>query len=391
MMIFRKNRIPLFLLCAILALNPFLPLTAYAQEPEQKVVRVGWYESPFNYTDQNGRRSGYAYEYQQRIAAYTGWEYEYVDANWPELLEMVKTGEIDLMSDVSYTEERAAEMLFSSYPMGAEQYYVFIAVNNSEIKPGDFSSLNGKKVGINKGSFQEKLFLDWAEKNGVDTEIVELTVSDSEAVQMLAQGEIDALVTIDAYGDTSVCVPIIKVGESEFFFTITKNRPELLEELNYALSKIQDENKQYNLQIYDKYVRPIGTNAFLAADEIEWLSQHGAIRIGYLDGDLPFCDTEKGTGAFVGALSDYLEIASHTFQIAGIEYTATGYPSVGAALDALKAGEIDCVFPVSLSAFDGETLGVSATSILIKTADVPVTHTSIRRKSPRTQAGSMTM
>lgn len=221
MMIFRKNRIPLFLLCAILALNPFLPLTAYAQEPEQKVVRVGWYESPFNYTDQNGRRSGYAYEYQQRIAAYTGWEYEYVDANWPELLEMVKTGEIDLMSDVSYTEERAAEMLFSSYPMGAEQYYVFIAVNNSEIKPGDFSSLNGKKVGINKGSFQEKLFLDWAEKNGVDTEIVELTVSDSEAVQMLAQGEIDALVTIDAYGDTSVCVPIIKVGESEFFFTIT--------------------------------------------------------------------------------------------------------------------------------------------------------------------------
>lgn len=120
----KNTRIPAFLLCILMALSLIMPLTAYAQESEQKVVRVGWYESPFNYTDQNGRRSGYAYEYQQRIAAYTGWEYEYVDASWPELLEMVKTGEIDLMSDVSYTEERAEEMLFSSFPMGAEQYYV---------------------------------------------------------------------------------------------------------------------------------------------------------------------------------------------------------------------------------------------------------------------------
>ena len=81
-----------------------LPLAAYAREPEQKVVRVGWYESPFNYSDQNGRRSGYAYEYQKKIAAYTGWKYEYVEGSWPELLQMLIDGEIDLMSDVSYTE-----------------------------------------------------------------------------------------------------------------------------------------------------------------------------------------------------------------------------------------------------------------------------------------------
>ncbi len=46
----------------------------------KKVVRVGWYESPFNYTDSFGRRAGYAYEYQQKVAAYTGWTYEYVNA-----------------------------------------------------------------------------------------------------------------------------------------------------------------------------------------------------------------------------------------------------------------------------------------------------------------------
>ena len=41
-----------------------------------------------------------------KIAAYTGWNYEYVRGSWPDLLRMLEAGEIDLMSDVSYTPER---------------------------------------------------------------------------------------------------------------------------------------------------------------------------------------------------------------------------------------------------------------------------------------------
>ena len=66
---------------------------AHAQETG-KTVRVGWYESPFNTADQFGRRSGYAYDYQQKIAAYTGWEYDYVEGSWAELTQKLKTGEI---------------------------------------------------------------------------------------------------------------------------------------------------------------------------------------------------------------------------------------------------------------------------------------------------------
>ena len=69
------------LLCALLAAALWLPVTAWA-EGGNKVVRVGWYESPFNTTEKSGRRSGYAYEYQMKIASYTGWDYEYVTAGW---------------------------------------------------------------------------------------------------------------------------------------------------------------------------------------------------------------------------------------------------------------------------------------------------------------------
>ena len=81
-----------------------------------------------------------------KIAAHTGWRYEYVEASWPELLQMLIRGEIDLMSDVSYTEERSEQMLFASLPMGAEDYYLFTGPENTEISASDYSTLNGKNL-----------------------------------------------------------------------------------------------------------------------------------------------------------------------------------------------------------------------------------------------------
>ena len=67
--IMRARRLAAVLLCLILVLAG-LPAGA---DNEGKVIRVGWYESAFNRTDSFGRRSGYAYEYQMKLAAYTGW------------------------------------------------------------------------------------------------------------------------------------------------------------------------------------------------------------------------------------------------------------------------------------------------------------------------------
>ena len=60
----------MFALCMAIASLILLSPDARAQEAE-KIVRVGWFESSFNHTDQYGRRSGYAYEYKQKVAAYS--------------------------------------------------------------------------------------------------------------------------------------------------------------------------------------------------------------------------------------------------------------------------------------------------------------------------------
>ena len=353
------------LLCLVMAVVFLSPITAYAREPE-KTVRVGWYDSSYNTIDQNGRRTGYAYEYQQKIASYAGWKYDYVSGSWSVLLKMLENGEIDLMSDVSYTPEREEFMLYPALPMGSEEYYVFTAPGNQEISSSDYGSLNGKRIGSNKDSVQTLFFLDWAEKNNVECELIEVTCTENESLRMLQTGELDGYVTVDSFVDPDAAVPVCKVGSSDFYFAVSKSRPDLLADLNGALNRIQDENRFYNQQLFEKYIRRAGANAFLTAEETDWLSEHGTIRVGYQDNYLAFCASDENTGELTGALKDYLDYSSDCFANASLRFEATAYPTAAQALDALKRGEVDCVFPANLGSYEGETLGVDMTPSLIE-------------------------
>ena len=354
-------------LCIALVLFFVMPLSASAQRPEQKLVRVGWYDSSYNTMDESGRRSGYAYEYQLKISAYTGWTYEYVTGSWSDLLGMLVSGEIDLMSDVSFTPERDRLMLFSTLPMGTEEYFIFTSRGNTDISSADYSTLNGKRVGVNKDSIQTEFYAEWAQRNGVNAEVIEVTCSEAESLNMLDTGELDAYVTVDSFIDPECAVPVSKVGSSDFYFAVSRARPDLLEELNNALSRIQDENRFYNQQMFEKYIKRVGANAFITTQEAEWLSEHGTIRVGYQDNYLAFCASDKATGELTGVLKDYLAIASERLANARIDFEATSYPTAASAMDALKRGEVDCVFPANLGGYDAEAMGLIMSPALMST------------------------
>ena len=349
----------------------FLPFSAPA-ESDGKVVRVGWYESSFNRLDDEGRRSGYAYEYQMKIAAYTGWRFEYVEGSWPELLQMLIRGDIDLMSDVSWTAERAENLLYPVLPMGAEDYYLFISRNNQDISAADYSTLSGKRIGVNKSSIQEQLYREWAELHGVESEIIEVSTSEEDSLRMLSRGEIDAYVTVDSFVEDASSeagrpVPVCKIGSSDFFFAVSKARPDLLSELDSAMDRIQEENRYFSQQLYEKHFVTAGANAFLTPEEKSWLDSHGAIRVGYQDQYLAFCAADPGTGELIGALRDYLDEASGCVLNAHIDFEPVAFPTAADAFDALQTGKVDCVFPANLSTGDGEALGLYMTPPLMQT------------------------
>ena len=362
-------------LCLIMLAALMAPLAALAQDAA-KTVRVGWYESSFNHMDQYGRRSGYAYEYQMKLSVYTGWSFEYVTGSWSELMEKLEKGEIDLMSDVSYTPEREARMRFSALPMGAEEYYLFVAPDNREISQTDFTTLTGKRVGVNKGSIQTDFYIDWARENRIEAELVEVTGTEEESLQMLVDGELDAYVTVDSFVGSETAVPICKIGSSDFYFAVARNRPDLLVELNRAMNRIQDENRFYNQRMFEKYIKRVGANAFLTTEEMDWLAAHGPIRVGYQDNYMAFCAADGQTGELTGILKDYLNYASGCIANARLDFVPTAYPTAAAALKALEEGAVDCVFPANLTAYDGEIMNLVMTPPLVSTDIYAVVHMS---------------
>ncbi|MBQ9517712.1 MAG: EAL domain-containing protein [Eubacterium sp.] len=353
--------------CLLSLIIPLVSLSSAAAVTQGvgKIVRIGWYDSPFNMMDDLGRRSGYAYEYAQKIAVYSNWRYEYVEGSWPELMQMLEDGKIDLMSDVSYTKERNDKMLFSELPMGTEDYYLFTTPDNSDISTSDYSTFNGKKVGVNKGSVQIKFFKEWEKTNNVNAEIVELTGEENQNMAKLIRGDIDMYLTLDAIYDPQSTVPVCKIDSSDFYFAVNKDRPDILAELNSAMERIQNDNRFYNQQLYSKYLKTVGINDQFSSHEISWLKERSTIRIGYQDNYLAFCAKDPQTGELIGALKDYLNTASTCMGNAELNFEPVAYPTSEAALDALKKGEIDCMFPINMTDYYGEEEGISITSPLM--------------------------
>ncbi len=361
------KRIIIFLLLFTFGISLFIPLTAYADEKDHKVVRVGWFDSSFCYYDEYGRRCGIDYEYQQKISAYTGWTYEYVEDSWPNLFQMLKEGKIDLLSDVSYKPEREDYMSFTDLPMGTESYYIYIDSENREITADNPASLNGKRVGVNKDSIQETFLKEWTEKNNVKLEIIPLTEEEDESMEMVRRGEIDGYATIYMYESEQMLIPSARIGGSDYYYAVNKKRPDLLAELNMALAEIHDEDPYFNQMITEQRTYDVRTNTTLTPEQEDWIKEHGEIRIGYRDDYLPFCDMDDETGELTGALKDYLVHAQNVLNRPYIQFVTIPFNSTEEALEALTAGEIDCYFPVNLSSYDADQKDLRLTGPAMKT------------------------
>lgn len=351
-------------ICIFFALVLAFPLPLMAAE--QKTVRVGWFENLFNITGANGERSGFGYEYQQDISSCTGWKYEYVKGDWPDLLKMLEAGEIDLLSDVSYTEERRNAMLFSDKPMGEEKYYLYKDARDTDISASDLSSINSKRVGVNKDSVQALLFARWMEEHGVAATIVPIS-GFPEAIELMEKGNLDAVVAPESSkwmgaGMTGVT----DIGRSDVYFAINGNRSDLKEDLDRAMAKIESNNPYYAEDLYRRYMNSIGS-AVLSEEEIEWLDGHGPIRIAYLKNNLAVSGINPETGEVIGAIAEYIRFAEDCLSNRTLEFEPVPYDNLIEEMQGLKKGEVDMIFQMSKNPYFGETNGFILSDTVMST------------------------
>ena len=339
------------LLCILTLCSLFvLPQTALAQG---KTVRIGWYEDAYNITGKHGERSGYAYEFEQAVAAYTGWSYEYVHAGWSDLLEMVAEGKIDMMAGISYTDERAQKMLFSELPMGQEKYYLYADLTNTDISPSDLRTLDGKRICLLENSIQATQFYAWERAHKVKLKYI-YSNSFDYGKKLADNHEIDAVISTEtpAWVERGMSA-IATTGGSGIYFAINKNRPDLKNELDDAMRKMEYDKPFYADELYKRYLSASSV-AVLSREEKHWLAQHGAIRIGYVRNDIGFSSIDNATGKLTGVINDYIRLASEALGNDGLRFELKGFASQVEQQQALQDNKIDMIFHVSQTPYFAE-------------------------------------
>ena len=331
------------LLCLLLLLSVALPVKAAAETAPVKVVRVGSFEDTFNYVNEKGARKGYGYELLQTLSGYTGWQFEYVTCDWSDCFEKLENGEIDIMGGISYTEDRAEEMLFSDEPMGEEKYYLYADLSRTDTSASNFKTLNGKKVGVVMGTEPEVMLTEWEEKHGIKTQHVNIS-NDEDVKQKLANHEIDCFVSLEeSYWAELGISTITRVGKSSIYYVFNKDRSDLKEELDNAMSTLDEEAPFYTADLCKRYFS-LDYKPILTGEEKAWLRKHGAIRMGFLTSDSGVSTYDPATGEITGTIIDYIQFAADCLGNQELEFQLVGYDDKEAELNALKSGEIDMIF-----------------------------------------------
>ena len=303
----------IFILC-ICILFSVCPVYAFAAENQkERVVRIGVPDDTYDKINENGKRSGYGYEYLQKIAGYTGWKYEYVDCTWENCFDKLKNDEMDIIEGISYTEERAENMLFSSIPMGDERYCVYVKPDNTDISSSDIASFNGKKIGVLMDYLPEMVLNEWEKKYDLHTQHVNVS-NNEDALQKIANGEIDGFVSLEdsrlsGYGMAS----LTSIGSSKIYFAIAQSHSELKTELDNAMRRITDDDPYYADELHKQFLS-VDSVYFLTGEEQKWLSEHGAIKIGYLINDGGVSTLDKETGKVSGLIMDYTQLAKNCLE-----------------------------------------------------------------------------
>ena len=342
------RRTALLLAAALLLLFP--GTLAGSEKKPRKLVRIPCQE--FNrlmVTDAHGTPvSGYVYDFVQAIATYAGWDVEYLPAtNFPDSLQKLLAGEVDVFYEISYTEERAQSILFPDEAMGFEYYYLYTSADNTDIAPDDLASLNGKTVGVTKGTMQIDLLKQWCAKKNVDLRIVEYAeIPEKEADLLAGKIDLDLEVSIVAQSYLS---PLEKIGASAYYLVANKDRPDLRDDINSAMEKILANDLFFFSRLQERYFSDTVLSRNFTTDEKEWLADHDTLRVGFFDHYLPFSTRDKNGNPMGSVIDAVWEILKRlkledrlTLEFVCFDDQKSGY-------EAVESGEIDIMLPAYIS------------------------------------------
>jgi len=288
---------------------------------DRRRVRVGYFLLPDyqEYDNTTGEYRGYGYDYLNAIAQYADWDYEYVQVSYSEGLNMLCSGQIDLMGNIEQMEKYKGILGFPDLSSGERSSKLIVKDDGSSIAYEDFDAIGKMKIGVLKDDNATDQFMAYCSEHSISPVIKKFNSvrSMDEAMQ---KGRIDARLTsgLQSYSGKTVAV----ISTTPYYFAVRKDKPELLKELNSALRSLKSNDPYYQDKIYEKYYgNKTGNEISLTDQEKEYIRENPVVTCSYDPAWYPISYRDEN-GNFAGPVAKlYSEIAAKTGLI--FEFRAT--------------------------------------------------------------------
>lgn len=193
---------------------------------EQRVVRVGAFNYyPAIFKDADGEVKGFYVDALAELGKAENIRFEYVYGSWSEGLERIKSGEVDLLTSVAYTEERAKYMDYPKTQLMTVWGELYAPLS-SELD--GIREVHGKKIAVMKGDFNGINFIDLTKKFDITCEFVEFS-NFEDVFRAINTKKVDAGVVNSAFGvakqkEHGLRSTGVVFNPFDIFFTVAKGK-----------------------------------------------------------------------------------------------------------------------------------------------------------------------
>lgn len=303
---------------------------------DNSVVKVGWFESDGYFEkDQNGNLIGFGVDYLESIAAYTGWEYEFVEGTREKCLTMLQNGKIDLMSPVRIDLELQNARI-SDEVIGESYGYIYKLSNNRNISYEEYPKFSDMTVGIEKGNGIEKEVAGYCEEHRFQFSKVVYYDTVEEMKQELAEGKIDAII-VDSYVNVENLKVIGRFSNSRVTFAVSDNG--LWKQLNQAIESIKLDNPKFTEDLRQRYFSGSSqSNLEYSMGERNFLAVGRTYNVVLAKNQYPFSYKDMHGSGQKGMAVDLLKSLE---EYSGISFNIIYTDSYAQAEQMLLSGEAD--------------------------------------------------
>ena len=277
-----------------------------------RTVKVAYpIQSGLTEIDEDGLYSGYTYEYLKEISRFTNWNLEFVrlegtvNEQLSSAMEKVKTGEIDLMGGMLYSDTLINDYDYSATNYGMGNMAIYVNSNNAEINDTSIYSLKNLNVGVVSTKKETNVNLkDFGDINGININQIFFD-NTPDLLTSLERNEIDAMVLSDLSIEEGNYRVVARFSPRPFYFVMTKGNQELMSELNEAMTQL---NKQpnYMSNLHERYFSLANRNFILTEAEKGFVANNSKIDVLILGGKAPIQYYDEKKGKVVGITVDVL-------------------------------------------------------------------------------------